>query len=45
MKAGRDALADTIGVNDSTFRIQPITIMPADRKRAGVKITVERAGE
>ena len=43
MKAGLDALADTIGVDDSTFRIQPITIMPADRKRAGVKITVEAA--
>lgn len=43
MKHGLDALKDVIRHDDQYFRIQPITIMPADRKRAGVKITVEAA--
>jgi hypothetical protein len=43
MKAGRDALAATIGVDDSRFRLQPITILKASRIGAKVTITVERA--
>lgn len=43
MKAGLDALAATIGVDDSRFRLQPITILKADRHGAKVTITVERA--
>lgn len=38
-----DALKDVIRHDDQYFRIQPITILPADRKAAGVAITVERA--
>lgn len=42
-KALLDALAATIGVDDSRFRLQPITILKASRTGAKVTITVERA--
>lgn len=42
-KALLDALAATIGVDDSRFRLQPITIVKANRQGAKVTITVERA--
>lgn len=43
MKAGRDALAAVIGVDDNRFHVQPITILKADRRGAKVTITVEVA--
>jgi crossover junction endodeoxyribonuclease RusA len=38
-----DALKDVIQHDDKHFRIQPITILPANRKAAGVRVTVEVA--